>query len=117
MRVGRQYPIANWLRCDGQLYNQSLDQVMRMRDKDLADGDVSSGLPSGAEEWFINEQLPNLLNNPSYRKQLEAHIAELKEQSDQMNKDLQKYVQSDLEAQEKIDETAAKFEEMLKVKV
>ena len=46
MRVGRQHPIANWLRCDGQLYNQSLDQVMRMRDKDLADGDVLSGLPS-----------------------------------------------------------------------
>ena len=115
MRVGRQHPIANWLRCDGQLYNQSLDQVMRMRDKDLADGDVSSGLPSGAEEWFINEQLPNLLNNPSYRKQLEEHIAALKEQSDKMNKDLQRYVQSDLEAQEAIDRQAEKFEEMLKV--
>ena len=26
-------------------------------------GDVLSGLPSRAEEWFVNEQLPNLLNN------------------------------------------------------
>ena len=32
-----------------------------------------------------------------------------------MNEDLQKYVQSDLEAQEKIDAVASKFEEMLKV--
>ena len=32
-----------------------------------------------------------------------------------MNEDLQKYVQSDLEAQEKIDRTAEKFSEMLKV--
>ena len=63
----------------------------------------------------MEEQLPNLLNNPSYRKQLEEHITELKEQSDQMNTDLQKYVQSDLEAQEKIDAVASKFEEMLKV--
>ena len=37
------------------------------------------------------------------------------EQSDKMNTDLQKYVQSDLEAQEKIDAVASKFEEMLKV--
>ena len=79
------------MRCDGQLYNQSLYQVLRMRDKDLADGDVASGLPSGAEEWFINEQLPNLLNNPAYRKQLENDSADLKEQSDKMNKELQKY--------------------------
>ena len=62
-----------------------------------------------------NEQLPKLLHQPLYRKQLEEHIAELKEQSDQMNTDLQKYVQSDLEAQEKIDAVASKFEEMLKV--
>ena len=92
-----------------------MDQVLRLRDEDLNNGDHSSGLPSGAEEWFINEQLPNLLNNPSYRKQLEEHIAELKEQSDQMNTDLQKYVQSDLEAQEAIDRQAEKFSEMLKV--
>ena len=32
-----------------------------------------------------------------------------------MNEDLQKYVQSDLEAQEKIDRTVKKFSEMLKV--
>ena len=56
-----------------------------------------------------------IIEQPSYRKQLEDHIAELKEQSDQMNTDLQKYVQSDLEAQEKIDAVASKFEEMLKV--
>ena len=115
MRVGRQHPIANWLRCDANLYNQTMDQVLRLRDGDLKNGDHSSGLPAGAEKWFMNEQLPNQLNNPSYRKQLEEHIAELKEQSDQMNTDLQKYVQSDLEAQEKIDAVASKFEEMLKV--
>ena len=63
----------------------------------------------------MEEQLPKLLHQPLYRKQLEAHIDELKEQSDKMNEDLQKYVQSDLEAQEKIDAVASKFEEMLKV--
>ena len=115
MRVGRQHPIANWLRCDANLYNSAMDQVLRLRDEDLKNGDHSSGLPAGAEKWFMEEQLPNLLNNPSYKKQLEDHIAELKEQSYQMNTDLQKYVQSDLEAQEKIDRTAEKFSEMLKV--
>ena len=115
MRVGRQHPIANWLRCDANLYNSTMDQVLRFRDEDLKNGDHSSGLPAGAEKWFMEEQLPNLLNNPSYRKQLEEHIAELKEQSEHMNTDLQKYVQSDLEAQEKIDAVASKFEEMLKV--
>ena len=115
MRVGRQHPIANWLRCDANLYNSTMDQVLLLRDEDLKNGDHSSGLPSGAEKWFMEEQLPKLLHQPLYRKQLEEHIAELKEQSDQMNTDLQKYVQSDLEAQEKIDAVASKFEEMLKV--
>ena len=92
MRVGRQHPIANWLRCDANLYNSAMDQVLRLRDEDLKNGDHSSGLPSGAEKWFMEEQLPKLLHQPLYRKQLEEHIAELKEQSDKMNTDLQKYV-------------------------
>ena len=54
------------------------------------------------------------MNNPSYRNQLEEHIAELKEQSDKINEDLKKYVQSDLEAQEKIDLTVEKLSEMQK---
>ena len=91
-----------------------MDRVLRLRDEDLKKGDQSSGLPQGAEDWFVNEQLPNLLNNPYYRKQLEEHISDLKAKSDQMNKDLQKVFQADLEAQEKIDETANKFSEMLK---
>ena len=114
MRIGRQHPIANWLRCDANLYNQTMDRVLRLRDEDLKKGDQSSGLPSGAEDWFVNEQLPNLLNNPYYRKQLEEHISDLKAKSDQINKDRHKVVQADLEAQEKIDETANKFSEMLK---
>ena len=96
MRVGRQHPIANWLRCDANLYNSAMDQVLRLRDEDLKNGDHSSGLPSGAEKWFMEEQLPKLLHQPLYRKQLEEHIAELKEQSDKMNEDLQKYVQSEI---------------------
>ena len=50
MRVGRQHPIANWLRCDANLYNSTMDQVLRLRDEDLKNGDHSSGLPSGAEQ-------------------------------------------------------------------
>ena len=61
MRVGRQHPIANWLRYDGQLYNSAMDQVLRLRDEGLKNGDHSSGLPSGAEKWFMEEQLPKIL--------------------------------------------------------
>ena len=57
----------------------------------------------------MEEQFPKLLHQPAYRKQLEEHIPELKEQSDQINTDFQKYVQSDLEAQEAIDRQAEKF--------
>jgi len=35
-----------------------MDQVLRLRDEDLKNGDHSSGLPSGAEKWFMEEQLP-----------------------------------------------------------
>ena len=114
MRIGRIHPIAAWLRCDGNLYNQTMNQVLRMRDEDIERGDMHSGLPSGAEEWFLNEQLPQLLKNPSYKHQLEDHIADLKERSERMNEDLKKVVQSDLEAQEKMDDQARVFSEMLK---
>ena len=69
MRVGRQHPIANWLRCDANLYNSAMDQVLRLRDEDLKNGEHFITIES--ENLLINlatGQMPQLFDQYLQRK-------------------------------------------------
>ncbi len=84
MRIGRMHPVANWLRCQGDDYTRSMDQVLAFRDQDLQQDLSASGLPPAAVAWFWNEQLPQLLQQPHYRRQSEAHLDSLKLKSEDL---------------------------------
>jgi len=78
MRIGRMHPVANWLRCQGDDYTHSMDQVLGFRDQAMALDPSASGLPPAAIQWFWTEQLPQLLRQPHYRRQAEQHLDSLK---------------------------------------
>lgn len=84
MRVGRMHPVANWIRCQGDDYARSLDQVLAFRDQDIQQDPSASGLPPAAVAWFWTEQLPQLLQQPHYRRQAEAHLDSLKLKSEDL---------------------------------
>ena len=78
MRIGRMHPVANWLRCQGDDYTHSMDQVLGFRDQAMALDPSASGLPPAAIQWFWTEQVPQLLQQPHYRRQAEQHLNSLK---------------------------------------
>lgn len=84
MRIGRMHPVANWLRCQGDDYTHSMDQVLGFRDQAMAIDPSASGVPPAAIQWFWTEQLPQLLRQPHYRRQAEAHLNSLKLKSEDL---------------------------------
>ena len=47
-----------------------MDQLFGLRHEDLNNENHSSDLPSVTEKCFIEDKLPNFMNNSSYRKEL-----------------------------------------------
>ena len=84
MRIGRMHPVANWLRCQGDDYTRSMDAVLGFRDQQMQQDPSASGLPPAAVQWFWQEQLPQLLQHPHYRRQAEAHLDSLTLKSDDL---------------------------------
>ena len=85
MRIGRMHPVANWLRCQGDDYTRSMDVVLGFRDQQMQQDPSASGLPPAAIQWFWTEQLPQLLQQPHYRNQAEAHLASLRVKSEDLS--------------------------------
>jgi len=77
MRVGRCHPVANWLRCGGNLYQRTMERVLGDRDEAVAQYPEFSGLPETSRQWFWREQLPSLLSDSFYRSQAEQRAESL----------------------------------------
>ena len=77
MRVGRCHPVANWLRCGGNLYQRSMERVLGDRDDAVAQDPEFSGLPPASVGWFWNKQLPGLISDSFYRLQAEQRAESL----------------------------------------
>ena len=109
MRVSKSHPVANWLRCDANLYSRSLDRVLRDRDEALKTDRQHSGLPAESKRWFWEEQLPNLMQQEQYRHQVEQHAENLQLALVAIDSDINRQTQSLQE------ERAAKAAELAQV--
>ena len=99
MAISKMHPIANWLRCSGNDYHRTWDRVCQLRDADYAAGNMASGLPSGAKDWFLTRQLPELIKNDFYRRQTEVRIKELDKKAVQIEKEVKPLIDSKLKEQ------------------
>jgi hypothetical protein len=99
MAIAKLHPVANWLRCSGDVYRQTWDRVSQLRDADYAAQRFDSGLPSGAKDWFLNIQLPTLVQFDFYRKQTEERISDLDKKHQQIEKDVKPLIDAKLKEQ------------------
>tara|TARA_Y100001938_G_C8088882_1_gene433803 strand:+ start:2133 stop:2480 length:348 start_codon:yes stop_codon:yes gene_type:complete len=99
MAISKMHPIANWLRCSGNTYHRTWDRVCQLRDAEYAAGNMASGLPSGAKDWFFTKQLPELIKDDFYRKQTEVRIKELDKKATQIEKEVKPLIDSKLKEQ------------------
>lgn len=113
MRIGRMHPVANWLRCQGDDYTRSMDQVLAFRDQDMQQDPSASGLPPAAVAWFWQEQLPQLLQYPHYRRQAEAHLNSLKLKSDDLGEMIERVAGQLLSDQAETDQQITQLQSVL----
>lgn len=113
MRIGRMHPVANWLRCQGDDYTKSMDKVLAFRDQDMQRDPSASGLPPAAVAWFWQEQLPQLLQHPHYRRQAEAHLDGLKLKSDDLGEMIERVAGQLLSDQAETDQQITQLQSVL----
>jgi len=97
--IAKQHPSANWLRVPAHLFRQALER------------NIALGQPDQAHFWGI--ELPALLQQPQYRQQAEARIAELNDKSAALGNQVQSMVGSLLEEQGLADLERRRLQELL----
>lgn len=113
MRIGRMHPCANFIRCQGNDYQISMDQVLAFRDQQMQQDPSASGLPPAAIQWFWTEQLPQLLRQPHYRRQAEAHLNSLKLKSEDLGEMVERVAGQLLNDQAATDQEVADLQAVL----
>lgn len=68
----RSHPLLGWLKLQGRDYQQTLDQLIKFRD--LEDNPENSGPAPAFVTWVWTEQLPRLISDPFYRKQISDEL-------------------------------------------
>lgn len=68
----RSHPLLGWLKLQGRDYQQTLDQLIKFRD--LENNPENSGPAPAFVTWVWQEQLPRLIADPFYRKQISDEI-------------------------------------------
>jgi len=97
--IAKMHPTANWLRVNDTLYRQALER------------NIAIGRPD--EVYFWTSELPMLLQQPHYRQQVEARIAELNDKSAALGNQVQSMVGSLLEEQGLADLESRRLQELL----
>lgn len=113
MRIGRMHPVCNWLRCQGDDYNLSMEKVLSFRDEAMLQDPSSSGLPPAALAWFWTEQLPRLIQHPHYRRQAEEHLASLRLKSTDLSEMVERVAGGLLNEQAETDHLADQIQTLL----
>jgi len=73
----------------------------------------ASGLPPAAIQWFWTEQLPQLLRQPHYRRQAEAHLNSLKLKSEDLGEMVERVAGQLLNDQAATDQEVADLQAVL----
>lgn len=113
MRTSKAHPCANWLRVDAGVYSQSLDQVLRHRDRQMLDDPQCSGLPPASRDWFWSQQLPALVNDPKIRDQVLERQAALAASRIAIEDQIRQQAGALIEQQGEIDAELAMLEQVL----
>lgn len=113
MRVSKAHPVAGWLRVEAGVYSQSLDQVLRHRDEQMAVDPHASGLPPASREWFWSTQLPALVSDPKIRDQVHSRLGELSASRQAIDDQIRRQAGSLIEQQAEIDAEVALLEQVL----
>ena len=86
--ISRMHPIANWLRCRGNLYQQALNKVRNDHQAEVEINPQFSGLPPKSKTFFWNESLPKLVQEDFYAEQVEQRIKDLNFRSSNIRKQI-----------------------------
>lgn len=97
--IAKMHPTANWLRVNDSVYRAALERNI--------------GLGATDQEHFWATELPILLQQPQYRQQAEARVAELQERSAAISLEIRARVGSQLEEQSELDLEAHRLTELL----
>jgi hypothetical protein len=79
MRTAKHHPQVGWLFLEPRDYSRSMDRLLIERDR-LDDINHSGPAPAYLE-WVWGEELPAMAQQPRYRAQFLARIAELEQQA------------------------------------
>jgi hypothetical protein len=79
MRTAKHHPQVGWLFLEPRDYSRSMDRLLLERDR--LDDINHSGPAPGYLEWVWGEELAAMAQQPRYRAQFLARIAELEQQA------------------------------------
>ena len=75
--ISKSHPLANFLKVTGNIYAITLQRVKEDSQARSKEDPTFSGVTPETNDWFWNEQLPQLCNDEFYRKQVEVEIEDL----------------------------------------
>ena len=114
MRVSKKHPAEGWLHLEPRDYSTSLDRLLRERDKELISNPNASGMPQSFIDWTWSKQIPELIQKPFYKKQVEAHIADLEFKSERIDREIKTIAKGSIEELEQTLGLKEKLEELIK---
>ena len=75
-RFSKLHPAYGFLHCQPDHYRQIYNRLCQMRDDDIKNGNLSSGMPTGFRDWAWQD-LQSKANDPFYAKQIQEHLGQL----------------------------------------
>ena len=75
-RFSKLHPCFGFLHCQADHYRVIYNRLCQMRDDDIKNGNLSSGLPTGFQAWAFND-LKTKAADPFYAKQIKEHLGQL----------------------------------------
>ena len=75
-RFSKLHPCFGFLHCQADHYRVIYNRLCQMRDDDIKNGNLSSGLPTGFESWALAD-LKTKAADPFYAKQIKEHLGQL----------------------------------------
>jgi len=97
--IAKMHPTANWLRVPDHIYRQALDR------------NIELGRPDTDHFWTT--ELPRLVADPGYQKQVEDRRTELQEKQQRLEDDLRQIAGGLIDQQSECDQELALLNQVL----
>ena len=111
--ISRMHPIANWLRCRGNLYQLALNRVRNDHEAEVQVNPNHSGLPPKSKTYFWNEQLPNLVQEDFYAEQVKERIKDLDFRANNIRKEITAQTESRVDEANRMEMESDRLKEIL----